>query len=58
MERSFSMPLMDTHAPQLIIYETPRSKHPEGDSADRVGFEGNERPMNAYTPQRVIVCSV
>ena len=40
MERSFSRhPPRGTHAPQSIIYGTPRGEHLKGDSADRVGFQ-------------------
>ena len=51
------MPLMDTHAPQLIIYETPSRKHPKDDYADRVMFKHEERAMSECMTLSILVRS-
>jgi len=50
VESSFSRhPLRGTHAPQSIIYGTPRGeKHPKGDSTGLVGHEHYERAMTEW----------
>ncbi len=58
MERSFSRhPPRGTHAPQSIIYGTPRGKHLKGDNADMVGFKDYERAMSECMTLRLIVSS-
>ena len=58
MERSFSRhPPRGTHAPQSIIYGTPRGKFLKADSTCMVGLEDNKAAMPECINLRVILFS-